>query len=158
VGYDVSPPASWVKPLNPDEISMATSTEVEGGVDYLLIDTTPIQINTANFAFTENSAVNNHTIHFNYHYRTLAADVLPANIGYYNQQINKVRQRLQRGLTLLPGMELGSPGTYRPNWIGFINFWSGPRVIRLWSQTNLFHSPVNKINEPGNTLFIWLQN
>ena len=90
--------------------------------DHWHIDTTPIQINTANFAFTENSAVNNHTIHFNYHYRTLAADVLPANIGYYNQQIDKVRQRLQHGFTFLPGMELGSPGIYRPNWIGFIIF------------------------------------
>jgi hypothetical protein len=86
------------------------------------INTTPVRVDTPNFAFTENSAVDGNTIHLKYHYQTLAADVMPANIEYYNEQTKMVQRHLQRNLTFLSWMELGSLGAYRPNWIGFIIF------------------------------------
>jgi tetratricopeptide (TPR) repeat protein len=38
VTYAVALPQSWIKPLDPDAVPLATTTDVEGGVDYVLVD------------------------------------------------------------------------------------------------------------------------
>ena len=87
--------------------------------DHWHIDTTPIQINTANFAFTENSAVNNHTIHFNYHYRSWPPMCFPLTSGIITNKGQGTTAPAAR--VHLPARNgTGLPGIYRPNWIGFI--------------------------------------
>jgi tetratricopeptide (TPR) repeat protein len=86
------------------------------------IDTAPIQVNTPNIAYSETSSLDNKTMHFKYHYQILAADLLPANVGDYNEQINKIRERLGHRLTYLPGIDLNAPGGYRLNWLGLMIF------------------------------------
>ncbi len=82
------------------------------------IDTTPTEIETLNFKFTEIPWLDENTVHFKYHYQTLAADVLPTAIGNYNQEIKRIQEHLECSLTYFPGVQPDAERTFQPNWMG----------------------------------------
>jgi transglutaminase-like putative cysteine protease len=84
------------------------------------VDPTPVRIETPNFTFNATSAVEGNNISFTTEYRVINPDVLPADIGNYNEQSHKIRDHLTSSLTYLPGMEVPPVSVYQPNWIGFI--------------------------------------
>ena len=86
------------------------------------LDTTPIQIETPNFAFSEIPSIDDNIIHFKYHFETLTADVLPAGIEDYNEQISRIRDSLECRLTYLPETATGTAEAYQPNWMALTIF------------------------------------
>ncbi len=84
------------------------------------LDTTATRIDTPSFTFSDIPSLDDKTIHFKYHFETRAADVLPAGIEDYNEQINRIRDHLGRSLTYLPGLEADAPGAFRPNWMALM--------------------------------------
>jgi transglutaminase-like putative cysteine protease len=98
----------------PDDVSEDIEIDM---FDKWTIDLTPISVSTPNFSCNFDPSIDGKVIHFKYHYSALAPDVLPVDIGTYADDVRKLRDRLARTLTYLPGM---TPGRFRPNWIGFV--------------------------------------
>jgi transglutaminase-like putative cysteine protease len=84
------------------------------------VDPTPVRIETPNFMFNATSAAEGNNVSFTTEYRVINPDVLPADIGNYNEQSYKLRDHLTHSLTYLPGTEVPPVNVYQPNWIGFI--------------------------------------
>jgi len=76
------------------------------------INSLPIQVQNSYFDFSAIPSVNDNIVHFDYHFKTLAAAVPASDIDSYNTDIGKVRQGLDCGLTYLPGE---SGAGYKPN-------------------------------------------
>jgi tetratricopeptide (TPR) repeat protein/transglutaminase-like putative cysteine protease len=49
-GYTVGPVGAWVKPLDPDAVPVPPTTEVEGGMDYLLVDNQQLMEPSSSFS------------------------------------------------------------------------------------------------------------
>ncbi len=78
----------------------------------------PNFIQTPSFNFTERPSLDGNTLRFQYHFETIAPDVLPDGIAEYNDKLERVRNSLEYHMSYTPGVSPGSQGAFRPNWMG----------------------------------------
>lgn len=84
------------------------------------VDSKPNEVATPYFTFSDNPSVDKNIVSFKYHFKTLTADVLPANMADYHDQVKKIQDNLAYNLTYLPTSEVpATPEPFRPNWMAF---------------------------------------
>ncbi len=82
------------------------------------LEALPSHIATPNFDFAFWPRAQENSLHFQYHYQSLASDVPPSGLAEYNNAIERVRNELEYHLTYTPGVSPTGLGAFRPNWMG----------------------------------------
>jgi len=86
------------------------------------VSSTPSPVVTPYFTLSDDPSVDGSIVHFNYHYQSLVADVLPKDIADYHDAVEKTKNNLDYNLTYLPPSpqpKQPAPTSFQPNWLAF---------------------------------------
>ncbi len=81
------------------------------------VNSQPNNVDTPYFTFSDHPSVDDKTIHFDYHFKSLVPDITSANMTDYRDQLKKIKDTLAYNLPYQPKVAPPPPPPFQMNWI-----------------------------------------